>query len=152
MTERSSSQGRPDDWSRSTYGAAEQQYYDRGLTGSGPGNLAAPRSGHSAPRLPADSKGFLGTLFDFSFTSFVTTTVIKVLYVLIMIITVLGALAFTFTAFTANATFGLLVLVIGDPLYIIIVLALWRLVLEFFIVLFRIAEDIHALRERGELV
>jgi hypothetical protein len=69
-----------------------------------------------------------------------------------MIITVLGALAFTFTAFTANATFGLLVLVIGDPLYIIIVLALWRLVLEFFIVLFRIAEDIHALRERGELV
>jgi Domain of unknown function (DUF4282) len=69
-----------------------------------------------------------------------------------MIITVLGALAFTFTAFTANATFGLLVLVIGDPLYIIIVLALWRLVLEFFIVLFRIAEDIHALRKRGELV
>jgi hypothetical protein len=49
-------------------------------------------------------------------------------------------------------TFGLLVLIIGDPPYIIIVMALWRLVLEFFIVLFRIAEDIHALRERGELV
>ena len=40
-------------------------------------------------------------------------------------------------------------LIIGDPLYIIIVMAFWRLVLEAFVVVFRIAEDVRALRERG---
>ena len=36
----------------------------------------------------ADARGFLGALFDFSFTSFVTTKIIKVLYVLIMMLDV----------------------------------------------------------------
>jgi hypothetical protein len=45
--------------------------------------------------------------------------------------------------------FGFLVLVIGDPLFIIIVMAFWRLVLEAFVVVFRMAEDIRAMRERG---
>ena len=97
----------------------------------------------------ADARGFLGALFDFSFTSFVTTRIIKVLYVLILILTGLVALSYTFIAFNANALYGFLVLVIGDPLFIIIVMALWRLVLESFVVRFRIAEDVRALRERG---
>jgi len=97
----------------------------------------------------ADSRGFLSALFDFSFTSFVTTRIIKVLYVLILILTVLSALVYTFLAFSANSLFGFLVLIIGDPLFIIIVMALWRLILESFVVRFRIAEDVRALRERG---
>jgi len=97
----------------------------------------------------ADARGFLGALFDFSFTSFVTTRIIKVLYVLILVLTVLSALVYTFLAFSASALFGFLVLIIGDPLFIIIVMALWRLVLESFVVRFRIAEDVRALRERG---
>ena len=97
----------------------------------------------------ADGRGFLSALFDFSFTSFVTTRIIKVLYVLIMILTVLGALAYTFLAFDASPVFGFLVLIIGDPLFIIIVMAFWRLVLESFVVRFRIAEDVRALRERS---
>ncbi len=97
----------------------------------------------------ADARGFLGALFDFSFTSFVTTRIIKVLYVLIMILTVLGALIYTFIAFKASPLFGFLTLIIGDPLFIIVVLAFWRLVLESFVVRFRIAEDVRALRERG---
>jgi hypothetical protein len=39
-------------------------------------------------------------------------------------------------------------LVIGDPLFIIIVMGFWRLVLEAFVVVFRIAEDVRAIRER----
>jgi len=97
----------------------------------------------------ADAKGFLAALFDFSFTSFVTTRIIKVLYVLILILVVLSALVYTFLAFNANSLYGFLVLIIGDPLFIIIVMAFWRLVLEAFVVVFRIAEDIRALRERG---
>jgi len=97
----------------------------------------------------ADTRGFLGALFDFSFTSFVTTKIIKVLYVLILIMVVIAALFYTFLAFTASPLFGFLVLIIGDPLFIIIVMAFWRLVLEAFVVVFRMAEDIRALRERG---
>jgi hypothetical protein len=97
----------------------------------------------------ADSKGFLGTLFDFSFSSFVTTRIIKVLYVLIMILTVITALVYTVVAFRISATFGFLTLIIGDPLFIIIVMAFWRLILEAFMVVFRIAEDVRAIRERG---
>lgn len=104
-----------------------------------------------APRDAADTRGFLGALFDFGFTSFVTPKVIKVLYMLIVIGTVVSALVFTIIAFKASTVFGFLMLVFGDPLFILIVLAIYRIILEFFVVTFRVAEDIRALRERGDL-
>ena len=104
-----------------------------------------------APREAADTRGFLGALFDFGFTSFVTPKVIKVLYMLIVIGTVVSALVFTIIAFKASTVFGFLMLVFGDPLFILIVLAIYRIILEFFVVTFRVAEDIRALRERGDL-
>jgi len=104
-----------------------------------------------APREAADTRGFLGALFDFGFTSFVTPKVIKVLYMLIVIGTVVSALVVTIVAFKASTVFGFLMLVFGDPLFILIVLAIYRIILEFFVVTFRVAEDIRALRERGDL-
>jgi Domain of unknown function (DUF4282) len=220
MTERPSSQGQPDDWSNSAYGAAEtrafqvpdpgasaQGGYGSGAStpggygsaattpggygsgastpggygsgastpggygsgastpsgygsaagtpggyGSGVGGPAVGTPQHSAPgRSAAESKGFLAALFDFSFNSFITTTVIRVIYILVTIIIFLEALAFTFVAFRANALFGILTLVIGDPLFIIIAMAMWRLILEFFVVIFRIHDDIRVIRERGDL-
>jgi hypothetical protein len=142
-------------------GQAGQGQGAPGQAGFGPG--ATPPSGGQPMGSPAmgapamgrrpqaaDAQGFLGALFDFSFTSFVTTKIIKVLYALIMVLVSLSALVFTISAFRSSAVFGLLVLVIGDPLFIIIVMAFWRLVLESFVVVFRIAEDIRALRERGD--
>jgi Domain of unknown function (DUF4282) len=201
MTERSSGQGRADDWARG-YGdeqyAGEQysagqyagepfpgaSYSDetyfgpdprtagqgmpgpgtsgQGMPGPEPGGQGMPGPGMAGPGMPtapigralprqaADSKTFLSALFDFSFTSFVTTKIIKVVYVLILILTALYALAFTIWAFKLGAAAGLFVLIIGDPLFILIVMAFWRLVLESFIVVFRIAEDTRAMRERGD--
>jgi hypothetical protein len=123
---------------------------------AGPGQAAPPMGAPPVGMSPmdasqtADSRGFLGALFDFSFTSFVTTRIIKVLYVLIMVLAVITALVYTVIAFRVSGTFGFLTLIIGDPLFIIIVMAFWRLVLESFVVVFRIAEDIRALRERGD--
>jgi hypothetical protein len=108
--------------------------------------IGGPATGRAA-----DSRGFVGALFDFGFTSFVTPKVIKVLYILIVIGTVVSALVFTLLAFKASTAFGILTLVFGDPLFILIVLAIYRVVLEFFMVTFRVAEDIRALRERGDL-
>ena len=104
---------------------------------------------HAPPDDLADSKGFLGALFDIGFSLFVTPKVIKVLYVLIMIGTVVSALVFTIIAFKASMAFGAMTLLFGDPLFILIVLAIYRIILEFFVVIFRISEDIRALRERG---
>ena len=104
-----------------------------------------------APGQTADARGFLAALFDFGFTSFVTPKVIRVLYLLIVTGTVVSALVFTILAFRASVAFGVLTLVIGDPLFILIMLAINRIILEFFAVTFRVAEDIRTLRERGDL-
>jgi hypothetical protein len=44
-----------------------------------------------------------------------------------------------------------LTLLFGDPLFILIVMAIYRMILEFFLITFRAADDIRALRERGDL-
>jgi hypothetical protein len=107
-------------------------------------------TGDSAPGAAADAKGFLGALFDFGFTSFVTPKVIRALYMLIMIGTVVSALVFTIIMFRVSTPFGILTLLVADPLFILIVMAIYRVILEFFVVVFRVAEDIRALRERGQ--
>ncbi len=133
-------------------GAPGQGGRGQGAPGMGAPPPAGPPPAEMSPMAAtqaADARGFLGALFDFSFTSFVTTKIIKALYVLIMILTTLAALVYTVIAFRVSAVFGLLTLVIGDPLFIIMVMAFWRLVLEAFVVVFRMAEDVRALRERG---
>jgi Domain of unknown function (DUF4282) len=114
------------------------------------GESLATATGDSAPGAAADVKGFLGALFDFGFTSFVTPKVIRALYMLIMIGTVVSALVFTIIMFRLSTPFGILTLLVADPLFILIVMAIYRMILEFFMVVFRVAEDIRALRERGE--
>jgi Domain of unknown function (DUF4282) len=134
-------------------GAPQQGVFAQGAPQEGVYPQGAPQEGvfaQGTPRRAAESKGFFGALFDFSFTSLVTTKIIKVLYALILVLAVLTALVYTVIAFKVSAGFGILTLVIGDPLFIIIVMAFWRLVLEAFIVVFRISEDIRALRERGD--
>jgi hypothetical protein len=127
---------------------------DGTATANGTSTASGPASANGTTRHPkrtrdADTTGFLGALFDFGFTSFVTPKVIKVLYVLLMIGTIVSALAFTIVAFKASAVFGIVALVFGDPLIILVVLAIFRIFLEFFVVIFRAAEDIRALREGG---
>ena len=121
---------------------------------SGHGRLGAGsgRGARQRPQLPLEeSKNFLNALFDFGFTSFVTPKVVKVLYLLIVIVVGLSALAFAVTMLASNLALGLVVLLIGAPLYFLVVTALYRITLEFFMVIFRMAEDIRALRERGEI-
>jgi hypothetical protein len=158
MTDRSLGQGLPGDWDGARSAAREPHYGAvpfwtstarvNGTAATASATASADR--HLAPPAPpedADAKGFLGALFDFGFTSFVTPAVIKVLYVLIMIGTVVSTLAFTIVVFKASAAFGIVVLFSADPLIILIVMAIFRIFLEFFAVIFRAAEDIRALRE-----
>jgi Domain of unknown function (DUF4282) len=118
---------------------------------AGPGTATIGAARGSLPGAAADAKGFLAALFDFSFASFVTPKVIRALYMLIVAGTMLGALVFTIMAFRASMTLGIVTLVFADPLFVLIVLAIYRVILEFFMVSFRVADDIRALRQRGDL-
>jgi uncharacterized membrane protein len=97
----------------------------------------------------ADARGFFAALFDFSFRSFVTVKIIKVLYVLITVLVGLTYLGYVVFSFIASPGFGIITLIFGAVISVII-LAFWRLVLESFVVVFRIAEDLRAVRERGD--
>jgi Domain of unknown function (DUF4282) len=85
-------------------------------------------------------KGFWGSLFDFSFSSLVTTKIIKVLYILAMIVIGLGAIVYIVVAFTSSVALGVLTLFVFAPIAVVLYLIWTRVVLEVIIVLFRILE------------
>jgi Domain of unknown function (DUF4282) len=101
------------------------------------------------PRAVSHGKGFFGSLFDFSFTSFVTPKIIKVLYVLYTIWMVVWALFFLRLGFKyGGAAGGFATLIVVDPIFLVLSLGLYRVVLELFMVVYRIHEDLKAIRER----
>ena len=80
-----------------------------------------------------------------------TPKVIRVLYPLIVIVAALSALGFIATAFSASTVFGIVTLFVLAPLFFLVVVAIYRILLEFFMVIFRISDDIRTIRERGDL-
>ncbi len=94
-----------------------------------------------------DPKGFFASLFDFSFSSFVTTKIIKVLYILAIIGAGIGALFVLFTGFASGRFFGVLFSFVLAPLYFVLGVILARVWLEIVIVLFRIAENTQKLAD-----
>jgi Domain of unknown function (DUF4282) len=85
-------------------------------------------------------KGFFGSLFDVSFSSLITTKVIKVLYVLSMILIGLTALVFVGGAFSQSAAGGIVTLLVFAPLAALLYLIYVRVILEVIICVFRIME------------
>jgi hypothetical protein len=85
-------------------------------------------------------KGFFGSLFDVSFSSLITTKVIKVLYILSMILIGLMALFFVVGAFTQSAAGGVITLLVLAPLAALLYLIYVRVILEVIICVFRIME------------
>ena len=86
-------------------------------------------------------KGFLSSLFDVSFSSLITTKVIKVIYVLSMILIGLTALVFVAGAFSNSVAAGLFTLIILAPLAALLYLIYVRVILEVIICVFRIMES-----------
>ena len=86
------------------------------------------------------NKGFFGSLFDLSFTSMVTTKIIKMLYVLTLIALGFFGLIFTIAAFKVDAAAGALTLLILAPLGFVFYAVYARVLLEFVMAVFRIME------------
>jgi uncharacterized membrane protein len=111
----------------------------------------AAQETQAPPRARSDAKGFFGSLFDFGFTSFVTPKIIKALYVLYTIWMVIWALFFLRVGFRyGGAAGGFATLIIVDPIFLVLSLGLYRVVLELFMVVHRMHEDLKAIRERAD--
>jgi hypothetical protein len=85
--------------------------------------------------------GFFGALFDFSFSSFITGKLIKVLYGLGLLLLGLGMLVMVVTGFSGGFTAGLFSLVVA-PLVFLLGAMYLRVILELLMVVFRIADNV----------
>jgi hypothetical protein len=96
-------------------------------------------------------KGFVGSLFDFSFSSMVTPKIIKVLYVLFTIWTALVGLIILVIGFkTGHLAGGLFTLIIVEPIFLLLTLGIYRVVLEAFMVIFRMYDEMKQIRENTD--
>ena len=85
-------------------------------------------------------QGFFGKLFDFSFSSFVTPSIIQLVYGIFLVVAGLGALALIVVGLAAGPAEGILLLIIS-PLVFLFYAIIARIYLEIVIVLFRVAES-----------
>ncbi len=95
-----------------------------------------------------EQKGFFGSLFDFSFTTFVTSKIIKFLYGLSIVGVALVSLVLIIGSFTASTATGVVMLFIGAPFFFLISVIYARVTLEMIIVIFRISEHVAELAEQ----
>jgi hypothetical protein len=121
-----------------------------------PGGPAQPGQPHHEPHaggaggfvsaggdaLADSSTGFFPALFDFTFNTFVTPKIVRIVYVLAVVWAGLGYLFAVIGGFASSITTGLVTLVFG-PIVAIIWLAVVRIGLEFGISVVRMSEDVH---------
>jgi len=86
-------------------------------------------------------KGFFSSLFDFSFSSLVAPSIIKVIYGLALAGIAIEALFWVYIGLHAGTSLGLALVVIGVPLITLLSIVWTRVILEFLIVIFRILES-----------
>jgi hypothetical protein len=116
---------------------------------------AVPPSSYQPPQAsndddPLEAMGFLRSLYDFSFSSFVTLRVIRVLYVLITILYSLAAVLVFIAALVKHQPADIVFAIILVPIGYLIYLTFARIAMEILMVLFNIGKDVRSIRERGE--
>lgn len=101
-----------------------------------PGAPSAPSGIGSGLPSGEEAKGFLAMLFDFKFSTFVTTKLLRFIYILVVILNTLGALLLLIAGLAqggAAAVFSLLFVPIGWIVYT----AVSRVMLEILYVVFQ---------------
>ncbi len=88
------------------------------------------------------------SIFDFSFSCYVTPKVIKVIYILTVIALALVAISMIVRGFDVSREYGIFTLIITAPLYFVISVIFTRIGLEIIMVIFRIGENVAGLAEQ----
>jgi hypothetical protein len=107
---------------------------------AGPANYAA-----AGPAQPS----FISSLFDFSFRTFATPTLLQITYVVSLVMIGLSYLVTVILGFSIDPVFGLAFLLMGAPGAALSVL-FTRMFLEFLAVVFRINENVAEINTRGK--
>lgn len=109
-----------------------------------PGMLPTP-----PPSSTPDASSFVRSLYDFQFDHFVTPKLIRFFYGFFVIVLTIGAVLFLFASLASGSEgiiFGLIVIPIGYFLYLIF----GRMYFELVAALFRIADDLRAIRNNTD--
>jgi uncharacterized membrane protein len=101
------------------------------------------------PSPTLDAKGFFQSLFDFKFTSLITTRIIRVVYVIVVVVFALAALALFFGGLGSGEESGIIFAIIFVPIGFLLYVIAARIWMELIIIVFRIGEDIRAIRTEG---
>ena len=94
-------------------------------------------------------RGFFGSLFDLSFTSFVTMKVIKVLFVLAIIGAALVAISLVAFSNTPYGNLPPVVAIIAAPIVFFVYILLARVWMEILMVTFRIEQYVAEIAQQG---
>ncbi len=89
-------------------------------------------------------KGFLSSLFDFSFTEFVTPRIISFIFIAGVVLIGISTLGVIFSGFAADTAYGFVMLLLS-PISFLLVVIMLRVYLELIIVLFKIYTGIRSL-------
>jgi hypothetical protein len=112
------------------------------------GAPAAPYATNAAAGAsdPFDAKGLFRSLYDFKFTSFIATKVIRFIYaVLVVVYSIVGVIWLLLCIASGNAIVILLGLIFV-PVSYLIYLILLRIGTELVMVFFKMGGDVHAIR------
>lgn len=105
------------------------------------------------PNYPENDSAVRSAIFDFSFSRFVAIPIAKVLYVIVFVLAALQAVVLLIGGLIqisqSGGLLGLLML-FAAPVLFLLTITFSRLVLETFVIVFRLREDTAALREMGE--
>jgi uncharacterized membrane protein len=101
------------------------------------------------PSPSLDAKGFFQSLFDFSFSSLITTRIIRIVYIVITVVYSLVAVVFLIAGLASGTGSGIAFAIIFVPIGYLLYLVFTRIWLELIIIVFRIGEDIRAIRTSG---
>lgn len=112
-----------------------------------------PTAGYPAQPVGGSGKNFFGSLFDFSFRSFITPQVLQIYYMVGLVLLGIGVLFGLISAIIViaevDALFGLMQLILV-PIIGFVYLLLLRMGLELVANFFRIGEDVKAMREKSD--
>ncbi len=93
-----------------------------------------------------ESRSFLSSLFDVSFSQFIITSLIKVLFILGIIVSVIYAVALIAGGFSNSVSTGILALIFSPIAFLLMVIVI-RVWLELILIVFRIEENTRGLRK-----
>ncbi|WP_299053572.1 DUF4282 domain-containing protein [uncultured Nocardioides sp.] len=123
------------------YAQPYQQGYERSAGQAGPWSTSSSGGGAAA----AEAKGLVGALLDFSFSTFVTGRIVKVVYVLAIVGLALGLLGWLASAIATGSPLFIVFALVAGPIGFVVYLCFVRMTLELFLAITRMSEDI---RER----